>query len=99
MNGADIALCVLSIPELLQDSMATRLRLPENISAMICQQDTLVLLNKSDLVSPETQPQVDNIVEQIKRTSKVDNVWEISINTRAGFTHFLNDFAEILRSR
>ena len=99
MNGADIALCVLSIPELLQDFMATRLRLPENISAMIRQQNTLVLLNKSDLVSPEKQPQVDNIIEQIKGTSKVDSIWAISINTRAGFTHFLNDFAEILKNR
>ena len=99
MNDADIALCVLSIPELLQDSTATGLRLPENISEMIHQQNTLVLLNKSDLISPEKQHPVDNIVEQIKQTSKVDNVWAISINTRSGFTDFLNDFAEILKSR
>ncbi|KAI0092537.1 hypothetical protein BDY19DRAFT_990252 [Irpex rosettiformis] len=100
VNNADVVLCVLSLPELLQGSTAASVRIPEDISAMILRENTLVLLNKRDLLAPsEESPHINSIVEHIKQTLGVDNVWTVSISNQTGFAEFLKGFGKILKDR
>jgi hypothetical protein len=97
---ADIALCVLSLPELLRASESGQVILPDSISTIIPKaEDTLVLLNKNDLLSPVQLSRMDDIVAEIKKAFGVDHVWAVSIGTQSGFKSFLQEFGDILKNR
>lgn len=98
--GADMALCVLSLPELLQRSHDIRgVEIPKDISEMISPQNTLVLLNKSDLLSSQQVVQADDVANRLKETLGIEKVWPVSISTQAGFPTFIQEFGDLLKDR
>lgn len=99
VNDADIALCVLSLPELLEGLKYGRMLLPEGISALIPKDNTLVLLNKTDLLFLEDHLKVNDTIDQLKKLLGVEHLWTVSINTQDGFAAFLQDFGGILKNR
>lgn len=99
VNDADIALCVLSLPELLGDLKSGQMVIPEGISTLILKDNTLVLLNKIDLLSLEDHLKINDAIDQLKKLLGVEQLWTVSINTQDGFTAFLQDFGGILKNR
>ncbi|KAI0685991.1 tRNA modification GTPase TrmE [Cytidiella melzeri] len=99
VSDADIALCVLSLPELLHEPGSAQVTIPESISSMITPHNTLVLLNKSDMVPSAVPSEFDDVVLQLKQLMKINNAWVVSISTQAGFSTFLQEFGNMLKSR
>ncbi|CCM04020.1 uncharacterized protein FIBRA_06177 [Fibroporia radiculosa] len=96
VESADVALCVLSLPDILQD-----LPLPDispcttvpSVSSMI-KRDTFVLFNKTDMVDVAS-PEVQHIMSAVNAR----NIWPISLTTGEGADTFLDEFARALRER
>ncbi|KAF7792098.1 hypothetical protein EIP86_003128 [Pleurotus ostreatoroseus] len=92
--SSDIALCVLSIPELLQST--TPPCIPTDIKSIISPEKTVILLNKSDLV-----PSCDlrSLRSEIMRVLNVSYVWTASLTTSRGVDSFLREFGDVLKER
>lgn len=85
VQGADVSLCVLSLPEVLTDE--SRVEIPPTLEPLVGP-DTFVLLNKQDL----THSIPFSIIGD--RQS-----WAVSLATGEGTKEFLDGFAEALRKR
>lgn len=99
VSDADIALCVLSLPDILEDAEGGSLKIPENVSPMLAGDKTIMLLNKADLLAPSDIPRSDCIVSSIEQDFGVEKAWMVSISTRAGIATFLREFGDILKKR
>ncbi len=91
--GSDIALCVLSIPELLQ---STPLCVSDDLMSTISPEKTVVLLNKADLA-----PSCDlhALASEVMKVLKVPYVWPASLTTSCGVDSFLREFGDVLKER
>lgn len=85
MQGADVSLCVLSLPEVLTDE--SRVAIPPTLEPLVGP-DTFVLLNKQDLT--------DSVPLSIIGDRQS---WAVSLATGEGTKEFLDGFAEALRKR
>ncbi|KZT20670.1 tRNA modification GTPase GTPBP3 [Neolentinus lepideus HHB14362 ss-1] len=88
--GADVALCVLSLPEALhrKDGGERCLKVPPMLEPLITP-STFFLLNKIDLVPSPTD--VNGI--------EFNRSWTVSLSTGFGTKNFLDGFARALRER
>jgi tRNA modification GTPase len=84
IQDADISLCVLSLPDLLKDSI----QVPPTIQPFISSR-TLVLFNKSDLVDSSERLNI-GIGERS---------WTVSLHTGEGMTEFMDGFARAIQER
>lgn len=91
VETADIALCVLSLPDVLQGEEQLRVQIPPTLASMITP-ETVFLFNKSDLV-PVPIPQ-DGIRQSINA-----HAWVASMNTGAGTKELLEGMGQLLQDR
>ncbi|KAI0771540.1 tRNA modification GTPase TrmE [Trametes elegans] len=92
VESADVSLCVLPAPDVLSPSAdgTLDLRLPPTLAPLV-NEDTLMLLNKTDLL-----PSGNHTLSKAL-PSKV--VWQASLSTGAGTQEFLRGFAQALQHR
>ncbi|KAI0951921.1 hypothetical protein AcV7_007878 [Taiwanofungus camphoratus] len=96
VQAADVSLCVLSLPDLLQSSSAgssAPLSFPPSVSALTTEK-TYLLLNKVDLVHA-TPADAATILE----TLHVAGAWMLSLTTGEGTQAFLDGFGSALQKR
>ena len=86
MADSDVALCVLSLSEILIDD---GILLPDYVRDLISP-STFVLLNKTDLCSPQ-----DKLRAQ-RALSNCAAVWAVSLNTGEGLGAFIGEFGRKL---
>lgn len=89
VQEADISLCVLSLPDIMNDTIGgLQMQIPPSLAPLITP-GTFFLLNKSDLASasiPEIQP----------FNSKA---WIASLSTGQGMREFIDSFSRALQER
>ncbi|THH33812.1 hypothetical protein EUX98_g484 [Antrodiella citrinella] len=93
--AADISLCVLPLPDLLQ---ALSLGIPgisPALSSMILKERSYVLLNKADLITPASGTDLTVLLDSLH----VPKAWIVSLTTGDGVKEFLNGLGETLRER
>ncbi len=92
---------MLSLPEALQDPNTEEpyLAIPENISAMISDDNTFLLLNKSDLIPPLDTRVARRLELQAQKLLGVKKVWAVSLTTSEGIEMFLEEFGDNLKKR
>ncbi|OSD01803.1 tRNA modification GTPase TrmE [Trametes coccinea BRFM310] len=93
VDSSDVALCVLPAPDVLDHSSehGWELRIPPSVAPLV-KDDTLILLNKIDLLHRGSRPPFPI---QIARR----NVWQASLSTRDGTQDFMTGFAQVLQQR
>ncbi|KAI9063440.1 tRNA modification GTPase TrmE [Trametes sanguinea] len=93
VDSSDVALCVLPAPDVLVHSTERgwELRIPSSVAPLV-KDDTLILLNKIDLLHPDGRP---SSPVQIARA----NMWQASLSTRDGTQNFMTGFAQVLQQR
>ncbi|KAJ3554797.1 hypothetical protein NM688_g2919 [Phlebia brevispora] len=98
--NSDIALCVLSIPELLesgQDKGPTKpLLIPDDIRSNIAPEKTVVLLNKTDLAPANV---LRSLQSNVTKMLNVPRVWVVSLTTSSGVDRFVREFGDVLKER
>ncbi|KAI1793014.1 tRNA modification GTPase TrmE [Ganoderma leucocontextum] len=90
VQSSDVSLCVLSAPEVLTGSAASgsSLEIPSTIAPLL-KDDTFILLNKMDLLSPDT-----------RLPSTVSHkTWGVSLGTGEGSRFFMDHFGKALQQR
>ena len=87
MKSSDVSLCVLTAPEALDrpDSGNWELQIPPLLAPLVTK-DTLILVNKSDLLPSN-------------RKLSMSATWQVSLSTGEGTAEFMKGFAEILQQR
>ncbi|KAG5635346.1 hypothetical protein H0H81_011649 [Sphagnurus paluster] len=97
VRGADVSLCVLALPDVLPSPSgnmdASSLHIPEEMAELITQ-DTMFLLNKSDLSSTHTCTAALAL-----SYSQGHTAWAASLGTGEGTGAFLAGFARALHHR
>lgn len=96
VENADIALCVLSLPEVVGPAIQERsgtLDFPQSVAPLITPK-TFVLLNKTDLVPPDTVRRI--IHSSLSRTNKT---WAVSLSNDEGTQAFMDGFADALKNQ
>ena len=90
VQEADLSLCVLSLPEVIFDTLGgPQMRIPPSLGQFITS-ETFFLLNKSDLVAHST-------VELSAALSSKS--WTASLSTGEGTKEFLDNFSRALQER
>lgn len=103
--NADIALCVLSISDVLRasasstDSEALEIQHPSELSPLISSDNTFLLLNKSDLLRDLDPTLLQTLAKRAGRALGIPKAWVVSLDTSAGTDEFLSDLSTILRQR
>ncbi|OCH95896.1 tRNA modification GTPase TrmE [Obba rivulosa] len=96
VETADVALCVLSLPEVLKSApnsaQSATIHLPSSIEPLLSTDNTFVLLNKVDLVPPS---QVDAALQHLEGRK----AWTVSLGTGEGTHTFLQNFGKALQER
>lgn len=97
VKDADIALCVLSLPDALSTLPRSEMEIsiPAELTGLITAQ-TLFLLNKADLL-PDIS--VENVTVRVRGMADVFPAWIASISTGAGMADFLADLGTAVNSR
>jgi hypothetical protein len=91
IQDADISLCVLSLPEVVKSTAnGYRLDLPPELHPFISA-NTLVLLNKSDLVPGSAAANLNVTIGE--------QAWAASLSTGEGMTEFMEGFVRMLLKR
>ncbi|KAI0829337.1 tRNA modification GTPase TrmE [Trametes gibbosa] len=87
VKSSDVSLCVLTAPEALDrpDSGNWELQIPPLLAPLVTK-DTLILVNKSDLLPSN-------------RKLSMSATWQVSLSTGEGTAEFMKGFAEILQQR
>ncbi|KAL1755296.1 hypothetical protein FB107DRAFT_213825 [Schizophyllum commune] len=85
IEGADVALCILSLPDCVRDGC---IQIPEYVKAMITP-ETYFLFNKSDLATPE----------QLEVAASAPRSWVTSLITKEGTSAFIKGFTSELQTR
>ncbi|KAH9853888.1 tRNA modification GTPase TrmE [Lenzites betulinus] len=87
VESSDVSLCVLPAPEVLKVSKRGdwELQLPPLLAPLVTK-DTLILLNKSDLIQTTTK-------------LSMNATWRASLTTGEGTAEFMKGFAEVLQQR
>lgn len=95
-----MALCVLSLAEIFAES-ERNLKIPEDLTSLISRESTMMLLNKSDLLTPSTGSDLgaENIVQRVTHALGVKHAWVVSIDRNVGINMFLRDLGKILKER
>ncbi|KAL7282033.1 hypothetical protein ACG7TL_003500 [Trametes sanguinea] len=93
VDSSDVALCVLPAPDVLVHSSehGWELRIPPSVAPLV-KDDTLILLNKIDLLHHGSRPPFP--IRIARR-----NVWQASLSTRDGTQDFMTGFAQVLQQR
>ncbi|KAI8984989.1 tRNA modification GTPase TrmE [Trametes punicea] len=93
VDSSDVSLCVLSAPDVLLPcrSEGWELQLPSAIAPLV-NENTLILLNKIDLLPPGGCPVPF-------KTLLGSTAWQVSLNTGEGTQEFMNGFAHVLQQR
>ena len=99
IKDADISLCVLPLPEILNTS-GEEINIPQSVRPLITK-DTYFLLNKSDLVSPnpDTIRTLNQSLAELCDSQTVDRTWTASITTGAGTHTFVEGLARGLKAQ
>ncbi|KAL0581206.1 mitochondrial splicing system protein [Marasmius crinis-equi] len=87
VQGSDISLCVLSLPETVDST--TPIRLPSGVQPLI-NPNTCFLLNKTDLISSPS-----NVRDVLGLP--YERAWTVSLTTGEGTSEFLSGFASALQ--
>lgn len=98
VKSADVALCVLSLPDILQydspsETSSIKATIPDSVASLISP-NTFLLLNKVDQI--ERSPE---LVQSVMTDVGVTRAWDISLATGEGTQMFMERFAEALRER
>ncbi len=93
ITSADVALCVLSTEDIIQDT--GDIELPPDFAYLIPQENTYLLLNKSDLVPGRAEIDLASMPHNLK----IGGMWLVSLKTRNGVQEFVNDFGHALKGR
>jgi len=98
VKSADVALCVLSLPDILQydspsETSSIKVTIPDSVASLISP-NTFLLLNKVDQI--ERSPE---LVQSVMTDVGVTRAWDISLATGEGTQMFMERFAEALRER
>ncbi|TFK56232.1 tRNA modification GTPase GTPBP3 [Heliocybe sulcata] len=90
VQAADVALCVLSLPEVIETAQGGEpcLRIPPTLEPLVTP-DTFILFNKTDLVSIPTEV----------RGLEARRSWTVSLTKGEGMKEFMEGFARALRER
>ncbi|KJA14653.1 hypothetical protein HYPSUDRAFT_150101 [Hypholoma sublateritium FD-334 SS-4] len=96
IKDADISLCVLPLPEIL-DASGREITIPPSVRPLITK-NTYFLLNKCDLVSPDPNAMrsLKQSLAELCDSQMVDRTWIASITTGAGAHAFRNVHAPII---
>lgn len=89
MAESDVALCVLSLPDVITED---GICLPEHVKELV-NPSTFVLLNKIDLASPS------DIVKAERALSACAGTWTISLSSGKGLEKFLGDFGQMMNEK
>lgn len=89
---ADVSLCVLSLPEVIERTPSgPQLRIPKALQPLLTP-DTYFLFNKSDLLESPISPEaLSSLTGQPS--------WAASLATGEGSTNFLGGFSKALQNR
>ncbi|KAI0637698.1 tRNA modification GTPase TrmE [Trametes polyzona] len=89
VESSDVSLCVLPAPEVLSQTNdgKWKMQLPPPLESLV-KEDTLVLLNKTDLVPTGIRPSWPS-----------DTIWQASLSTGEGMAAFMQGFANVLQQR
>lgn len=95
VQGADVSLCVLSLPEILQQRSAEQFEvtIPPAVSSLIGR-DTFILLNKMDAVDLTHIP-----LDHLHTSIGTEQAWSVSLTTGECTHAFLDNFAQALQQR
>lgn len=102
IKAADVSLCVLSLPDVLapsRDSNSFTIQLPENITKLASASNTYYILNKADLLDPdsgEVFPQSNNLHLNFGVQSLKSRTWILSLSQQQGTSQFLEGFGREL---
>ncbi|EJD00980.1 uncharacterized protein FOMMEDRAFT_147656 [Fomitiporia mediterranea MF3/22] len=88
--NSDIALCVLSLPDIVTDNA---IRLPEYVDEMVAP-STFILLNKRDLCSAS-----DISKAQQALTTTCAGAWAVSLTCGEGVERFVSEFGEAVNDK
>ncbi|KZT12620.1 tRNA modification GTPase TrmE [Laetiporus sulphureus 93-53] len=94
VKSADVALCVLSLPDIVGDNESqSSVRIPQSVAPLITS-ETYLLLNKTDMV--DVTPERINCIRDAAGAAKA---WAVSLTTNKGTQGFLDGFAGALLKR
>ena len=86
VESADVALCVLSSPEVVSNSKG--IQYPPALAPLI-KDDTFILYNKTDLLAPSTPPP----------NAQFQKHWLVSLETGQGVQAFMDGFGAALQKK
>ena len=99
MSDADVALCVLALPEVVRALDRGDHETLENLASIAPANKTIALLNKTDLLDTTELSQCAGVAKRLKEVLGADKAWLVSMNTHDGVSTFLRELGDMLMKR
>ncbi|CAG8433334.1 13065_t:CDS:10 [Ambispora gerdemannii] len=104
---ADIKICILSLPEILNNNEKENFNMSfkafdEPIIKNSIDKDTLLILNKKDLVNNENHHEmimIPQLEQNIRELFGTNPAWEVSCVTGEGMQEFLTGFLDLIKDK